>query len=127
VSRPVTYEDMNRFAPSGPSAQSRGGIRWKPIADSGSLDIDYHQMIVNIDHAAAALLNCDQWQTKGGNVWDVLCASLPAYHHQVVNAAITNQERSVIRTRLSNSNTPVFLTVVPKANGLINITISKIS
>jgi hypothetical protein len=127
VYQPVTYDDMNRFASSGPSVQSRGGIRWKPIADSGSLDIGPRQMIVNIDQAAATLLNCDQWQTVGSNVWDVLCTSLPAYHHQVVNAAITNRERSVIRTRLSSSNTPVFLTVVPKANGLVNITISKIS
>lgn len=118
---------MNRFAPSSSSVGSRGGIRWKAIVDSGSLDIDPHQRIVNIDHAAAALLNCDQWQTTGNNVWDVLCASLPAYHHQVVNAAITNRERSVIRTRLSSSNVPVFLTVVPQVNGWVNITISKIS
>lgn len=118
---------MNRFASNGPSSESRGGIRWNPIADSGSLVIDPNQIIIDMDNAVATLLNCNQWTTIGSNVWDVLCASLPAYHHQVVNAAITNRGRSVIRTRLSSSNTPVFLTVVPKADGRINITISKIS
>lgn len=118
---------MNKLSLSEPPTRPRGGIRWKPIGDSGSLDVDPRLMILDIDYTAAKLLNCDQRSVRGYNVWDVLCASLPAYHHQVVNAAITNRERRVIRTRLSGANVPVFLTVVPKSNGCMNIMVSRIS
>lgn len=118
---------MNRPALNSPPLQLRANATWKPIADSGSLDIDPYQTIVVMDEAAADLLGFDQQRTIGYNVWDVLCTCLPAYHHQAVNSAINNGERGVIRTRLSKLDVPVFLTLVPKGNGFTTITISKIS
>ncbi|WP_134091267.1 PAS domain-containing protein [Olivibacter sp. XZL3] len=118
---------MNRLALNNPPVQLGANTTWKPIADSGSLDIDPHQTIMVMDETAANLLGFDRQRTIGYNVWDILCASLPAYHHQAVNAAINNREKGVIRTRLSKVDIPVFLTVVPRGNGYITITISKIS
>lgn len=118
---------MNRTSFDGHQVQSQGDIRWNPIADTGSLDIDPQHFIVFIDRAAASLLNCDRQKVIGYNVWDLLCNSLPAYHQQAVNAAIKKKERHVVRTRLKDSDVPVFMTVVPWGNGFVNITIARIS
>lgn len=116
---------MNRTSLSNPW-QSQGDLPWNNIADSGSLKIDPFQFIVNIDRVAAKMLCCDEQQIIGYNVWDILCVSFPAYHHQAINAAITNRKRNVIQTRLEGSSTPVFITIEPKRNGFTNLRITEV-